>query len=66
MRLYDNRIKTPPGMDAASATDTRADLRPIQTLIQEHCAQQVSKLGQSIVEQRDRLTHAPNWRDNAR
>lgn len=58
MKLYDNRIKTPPGMDAAFAADSRADMQGIREAIQQHKAQQVSKLGQEIVEQRERLAKA--------
>lgn len=55
MKLYDNRIKTLPGMDAAFTADARTDMHQIRESIQQHRAQQVSKLGQEIVEQRDRL-----------
>lgn len=58
MKLYDNRIKTPHGMDAAFAADQRADLQQIRDAIQQYKAQQVSKLGQEIVELRDRLAKA--------
>jgi hypothetical protein len=58
MKLYDNRIKTPPGMDAAFAQDARADMQQIRESIQLFRAQQVSKLGQEIVAQRDRLAKA--------
>lgn len=58
MKLYDSRIKTPPGMDAAFTADARDDLRKIREAILQHKAQQVAKLGQEIVEQRDRLAKA--------
>lgn len=58
MKLYDNRIKTPPGMDAAFAADTRAELQRIREAVQQYRAQQVSQLGQEIVAQRDRLAKA--------
>lgn len=58
MKLYDTRVKTPLGMDAAFTADPRAEMRQIREAIQQHKAQQVSKLGQEIVEQRDRLERA--------
>ena len=58
MKLYDNRIKTPPGMDAAFTADARTEMQQIRESIQQFRALQVSKLGQEIVEQRDRLAKA--------
>lgn len=58
MKLYDNRVKTMPAMDAAIAADTRPDMQQIRESIQQYRAQQVSKLGQEIAEQRDRLARA--------
>ena len=58
MKLHDNRVKTPPGLDAAFAADARAEMQPIREAVLQQRAQQVSKLGQEIVEQRDRLARA--------
>jgi putative SOS response-associated peptidase YedK len=58
MKLYDNRVKTPPGLDAAFTADTRTQMQRIREAIQQHKAQQISKLGQEIVAQRDRLAKA--------
>lgn len=58
MKLHDNRIKTPPGMDAAFAADTRDDLLPIRAAIEQSRQLQIGKLGQEIVAQRERLTKA--------
>lgn len=58
MKLYDSRVKTLPGMDAAFLLDARSELHAIREAIQQSKAQQVVKLGQEIVEQRDRLAKA--------
>jgi putative SOS response-associated peptidase YedK len=58
MKLHDNRIKTPRGMDAAFTADTRVEMQQIREAIQLHKAQQISKLGLEIVEQRERLAKA--------
>lgn len=58
MKLYDNRIKTMMGMDSALAADRRPELQQIRDAIRQHRAQQISKLGQEIVEQRERLAKA--------
>ncbi len=58
MMLYDNRIKTLPGMDAAFTADPRTNLQRIRGAIQQHRAQQVAKLGKEIVDQRERLAKA--------
>jgi hypothetical protein len=57
-KIYDSKIKTPPGMDAAFTADGRDDLQQIREAILQHKAQQIAKLGQEIVEQRDRLAKA--------
>lgn len=58
MKLYDNRVKTPPAMDAAFTADSRAEMQRIRESILLLKAQQVAKLGQEIVDQRDRLAKA--------
>jgi putative SOS response-associated peptidase YedK len=58
MKLYDNRIKTPPGLDAAIESDGRPGMQQIREVIQQHKAQQIGKLGQEIIDQRDRLARA--------
>lgn len=58
MKLHDNRIKTPPAMDAAFASDTRADLQRVRDAIEQHRAQQIGTLGEEIVAQRERLAKA--------
>jgi putative SOS response-associated peptidase YedK len=58
MKLHDTRIKTPRGLDAAFTTDTRVEMHQIRDAIQLQKTQQISKLGQEIVEQRERLAKA--------
>lgn len=58
LKLYDNRAKTTPALDAAFKTDKRADLTRIRELVEQYQAQQIANLGQELIEQRDRLAKA--------
>jgi putative SOS response-associated peptidase YedK len=58
MKIDDSRIKTPPALDAAFEADQRAEMLQIREAILQHKAQQVAKLGQEIVDQRERLAKA--------
>jgi putative SOS response-associated peptidase YedK len=58
MKLYDNRAKTTPALDAAIQSEKRLDFQKVREAVERYQAQQVTKLGQEIVEQRDRLAKA--------
>lgn len=58
MKLYDNRVKTPKGLDAAIEADQRAEMDKVRLVMLQLQAQQVAKLGEEIVEQQDRLRMA--------
>ena len=58
MKLYDNRAKTTPALDSAIKSDKRADLHKVREAVELYQAQQVAKLGQELLEQRDRLAKA--------
>jgi putative SOS response-associated peptidase YedK len=58
MKLGDSRVKTALAMDAAFEFDTRPEMQRIQEAIAQYRAQQVAKLGQELIEQRDRLALA--------
>lgn len=58
LKLYDNRAKTTPALDAAFKTDKRPDLTRIRELVEQYQAQQIANLGQELMDQRDRLAKA--------
>lgn len=58
MKLYDNRAKTTPALDAAIKSDKRAEMQKIREAVELYQAQQVAKLVQELLEQRDRLAKA--------
>ena len=58
MKLYDNRAKTTPALDTAMKSDRRADFQKIREAVELYQAQQVAKLGQELLEQRERLAKA--------
>ena len=58
MKLYDNRAKTTPALDAAIKSDKRAEIHKIREAVELYQAQQVAKVGQELLEQRDRLAKA--------
>lgn len=57
-RLLDSKIKTSPAMDAAFQADESEVMQGIKAMVDAYQAQQVSKLGQELIEQRDRLAKA--------
>ena len=57
-RLLDSKIKTSQAMDAAFEVDKRSEMQSIGAMVLEYKAQQVSKLGQELMDQRDRLAKA--------
>lgn len=58
IKLYDNRIKTTHALDANLAIEKRDKFERIRDAIEKHRAQQVAKLGQELVDQRERLAKA--------
>ncbi|OYT91149.1 MAG: hypothetical protein CFE43_15010 [Burkholderiales bacterium PBB3] len=58
MKLHDNRIKTPRGLDAAIEADQRAEMDKVRLAVLQYKAQQVTQLGEEIIEQQDRLRMA--------
>jgi putative SOS response-associated peptidase YedK len=58
MKLYDNRVKTTPALDATLMSDTRKDMQSIREAIDQFRAQQMTKLAQELEEQRERLAIA--------
>ncbi len=57
-RLLDSKIKTSPAMDAAFQADESEVMQGIKAMVDAYQAQQVGKLGQELIEQRDRLAKA--------
>ena len=58
MKLYDNRASTTPALDAAIKSERRLDFQKVRETAMLHQAQQIAKLGQELIDQRDRLTKA--------
>ena len=58
MKLYDNRASTTPALDAAIKSDQRKDFQKLREAVVLYQAQQIAKLGQELMNQRDRLAQA--------
>ena len=58
MKLYDNRAATSPAMDAAIRADMRAGFQKVREAAEQFQALQIAKIGQELVDQRDRLAKA--------
>ena len=58
MKLCDSRANTTPALDAAVKADKRADFQRVREALEQYQAQQVAKLGQELINQRDRLAKA--------
>ncbi len=58
MKLHDSRANTTPALDAAIKADRRADFQKVREAVEQFQAQQVAKLGQELVELRERLAKA--------
>ena len=57
-RLTDGKIKTSSAMDATFQADKSEEMQGIKAMVDEYQAQQVAKLGQELIDQRDRLAKA--------
>lgn len=57
-RFLDPKIKTTMAMDAAFEADESAEMQSIRAMVQEYKALQISKLGQELVDLKDRLAKA--------
>lgn len=57
-RLLDSKIKTSPAMDAAFQADDGDEVQAIKAMVDEYQAQQIAKLGQELIDLRDRLAKA--------
>jgi putative SOS response-associated peptidase YedK len=57
-KLYDSRIKTTPALDATLAIEASDKFHRIRETIEQLKAQQVGKLGQELIHQRERLARA--------
>jgi putative SOS response-associated peptidase YedK len=58
MKLYDNRVKTTPALDATLMSETRNEMQCIRDAIERLKAQQMANLTQEVIVQRDRLAIA--------
>jgi putative SOS response-associated peptidase YedK len=58
MKLYDNRVHTTSALDAAILADQRAGFQRVREALEQHQAQQVAKLGQELMDLRERLAKA--------
>lgn len=58
MKLYDNRVKTTPALDAAIEADSRTALQGLRETVALVKAQQMAQLAQELEQQRERLAKA--------
>ena len=58
MKLYDNRATTTPALDAAIMSNQRQDFQKLREAVALYQGQQIAKLGQEWIDQRDRLAKA--------